>query len=49
MFDLTKYSITKGLHKGTAVIWIRFEKDMVLMNALKERLPVTWSATNKAW
>lgn len=48
--DRTQYHFSPGAHEGRNVIWISFEKNDALIQALKESFPsAKWSRTNKAW
>lgn len=47
--DLKLYKIREGFHHEKAVLWIRFEKDTHLIDAIRQKLTVKWSASQKSW
>lgn len=48
--ELTRYQFDLGSHKGKNVIWIRFEKNIDLIKALRLAFPsAKWSRTQVAW
>lgn len=48
-FDLNKYIIYLGEHRGQKVIWIQFPKDPILIDEVKKLVGARWSATKKCW
>ncbi|MCS6974662.1 MAG: site-specific integrase [Cyclobacteriaceae bacterium] len=47
--DLSKFSISLGVHRNKNVIWIRFEKNNEWLAMLRKEIYVLWSASQKCW
>jgi integrase/recombinase XerD len=48
-FQSSKYQYSFGTHQQKQVIWIKFPKNIQLINHLKEFVKVYWSNTHKCW
>jgi integrase/recombinase XerD len=46
---LSAFQFEIGTHQGKEVIWIRFEKNLSLINLLKQSVKAKWSASTKCW
>jgi site-specific recombinase XerD len=47
--NLSNYKVSEGTHNGKNVIWIDFAYSSALKGALKAKLKVRWSASQKLW